>query len=195
MARPRSFDYDVALKAIADAFRFEGYAATSLDDLMTATGLKKGSLYKAFGDKREMFVKALDRELETARSQREEAFQNAESPKGAVRTWLYGEVDRIFGDDDRDVAGCLIVNAVVDPAPADPEIGEKLRAAQADLQQAVEAQISLGQRYGEFRMDIEVPKLAAGLISGASGVALGLRLGWSRDRAQEESDILVRLLG
>src|SRR5689334_24910291 len=60
MARPRSFDEEEVLRAARDQFWTLGYAATSLDDLMAATGLGKGSLYGAFGSKRELFLRVFD---------------------------------------------------------------------------------------------------------------------------------------
>ena len=63
MARPREFDIDHVLNAAMHAFWQRGYEATSLADLMEATGLQKGSLYKAFGDKHSLFMQALNRYL------------------------------------------------------------------------------------------------------------------------------------
>src|SRR5882757_7843016 len=60
MPRPRNFDEDTVVAAARDRFWGGGYAATSVDDLTTATGLGKGSLYGAFGDKHTLFVRALD---------------------------------------------------------------------------------------------------------------------------------------
>ncbi|NNC02605.1 TetR/AcrR family transcriptional regulator [Corallococcus exiguus] len=60
MARPRTFDEAQVLRAVRDQFWTKGYAATSMDDLMQATGLGKGSLYGAFGDKHQLFLKVFD---------------------------------------------------------------------------------------------------------------------------------------
>jgi TetR/AcrR family transcriptional repressor of nem operon len=60
MARPRSFDTETALSAAIDQFRATGYAGTSLDAIGEATGLGRGSLYGAFGDKHELFVRTLE---------------------------------------------------------------------------------------------------------------------------------------
>ena len=54
MARPRGFDEKQVLNAVRDQFWNAGYAATSLEDLMRVSGLGKGSLYAAFGDKRRL---------------------------------------------------------------------------------------------------------------------------------------------
>jgi AcrR family transcriptional regulator len=60
MARPRKFDEGDVVAAARDEFWSRGYAATSVDDLTSVTGLGKGSLYGAFGDKHGLFVRALD---------------------------------------------------------------------------------------------------------------------------------------
>ena len=66
MARPREFDMDQALDAAMSTFWAQGYEATSMTDLVEATGLQKGSLYKAFDDKHDLFMKSLSRYLDGA---------------------------------------------------------------------------------------------------------------------------------
>jgi TetR/AcrR family transcriptional regulator, transcriptional repressor for nem operon len=60
VARPRTFDEETVVRAARDRFRASGYAATSLDDLVAATGLAKGSLYNAFGDKHSLYLRAFE---------------------------------------------------------------------------------------------------------------------------------------
>jgi len=59
MARPRNFSEDTVLTQAAELFARMGYNATSIDELIGATGLQRGSLYKAFGSKRNLFEKVL----------------------------------------------------------------------------------------------------------------------------------------
>src|SRR5260370_41198102 len=59
--RPRAYQPEVALGKALDLFRKGGFAATSLDDLSAATGMNRPSLYGAFGDKRELYIKAYQR--------------------------------------------------------------------------------------------------------------------------------------
>src|SRR5690348_5654624 len=61
MGRPKNFEPDVAIERAMQAFWTNGYAATSPAELAEATGVAKGSLYHAFGSKRELFGKALER--------------------------------------------------------------------------------------------------------------------------------------
>ncbi|KFI46633.1 transcriptional regulator, TetR family [Bifidobacterium bohemicum] len=64
MARPRSFDEHDVIEQCSAVFCTHGYEATSIDDLTAATGLKRGSLYQAFGSKHGLFVAALGQSLE-----------------------------------------------------------------------------------------------------------------------------------
>ncbi|CAM3084801.1 TetR/AcrR family transcriptional regulator [Cupriavidus taiwanensis] len=63
MARPRTFDEDVVIARAAEVFGRIGYNACSVDDLVEATALHRGSLYKAFGSKRGLFERVLDQAL------------------------------------------------------------------------------------------------------------------------------------
>ncbi|WEV74433.1 TetR/AcrR family transcriptional regulator [Bifidobacterium sp. ESL0798] len=64
MARPRSFDEQQVLTQCGEVFRRQGYEATSVDDLVAATGLKRGSLYQAFGSKQGVFLTVLQSVLQ-----------------------------------------------------------------------------------------------------------------------------------
>src|SRR5450755_4517751 len=74
--RPRAYEPDVALGRALDLFRKSGFAATSLDDLSTATGMNRPSLYGAFGDKRELYIKSHQRYRDDARAAMREIFRD-----------------------------------------------------------------------------------------------------------------------
>lgn len=66
MGRPRGFDEAIAVDAAAEVFRRGGYAAASVDHLVEATGMHRGSLYNAFGSKHGLFLRVLDAAAEPA---------------------------------------------------------------------------------------------------------------------------------
>src|SRR5437879_9656892 len=66
--RPRAYQPEIALGKALDLFRKDGFAATSLDDLSAATGMNRPSLYGAFGDKRELYIKSYQRYRADARA-------------------------------------------------------------------------------------------------------------------------------
>src|SRR5215470_13614171 len=73
--RPRAYEPDVALGKALDLFRKGGFAATSLDDLSEATGMNRPSLYGAFGDKRELYIKTYQRYRDDARAATTDIFR------------------------------------------------------------------------------------------------------------------------
>src|SRR5437588_9582414 len=74
--RPRAYQPDIALGKALDLFRKDGFAATSLDDLSAATGMNRPSLYGAFGDKRELYIKSYQRYRDDARAAMVDIFRN-----------------------------------------------------------------------------------------------------------------------
>jgi TetR/AcrR family transcriptional regulator, copper-responsive repressor len=86
--RPRAYEPDVALGKALDLFRKGGFAATSLDDLSAATGMNRPSLYGAFGDKRELYIKSYARYRTDARAAMIEIFRG-EIPirRHSTSTW------------------------------------------------------------------------------------------------------------
>src|ERR1700758_5569715 len=86
--RPRAYQPEGALGKTLDLFRRDGFAATSLDDLSAATGMNRPSLYGAFGDKRELYIKSYQRYRDDARAAMIDVFR-IEKPirKRRVRTY------------------------------------------------------------------------------------------------------------
>ncbi len=113
MGRPREFEPDEALDAIKEAFWRLGYDGASMHELEAATGLRKQSLYREFGDKHAMYLAALDH------YERNEAANAVEllKEKGSARR----RFERLFDEliEERDARGCFMCNASVDQAPHD----------------------------------------------------------------------------
>jgi TetR/AcrR family transcriptional regulator, copper-responsive repressor len=118
--RPRAYEPDVALGKALDLFRKEGFAATSLDDLSAATGMNRPSLYGAFGDKRELFIKSYQRYRDDARAAMIDVFRG-ELPIRARLARVYAIALDIYlsGESPR---GCFTVMTAASEAVFDPQI-------------------------------------------------------------------------
>ena len=119
MARPRKFDEGEVLRAARDQF-WSGYAGTSVDDVLTATGLGKGSLYGAFGDKRALFLRALALYLDTALRERMARLQCPEAGKAEILALFRGVARDALGDRER--KGCMVTNCSIELADRDPDL-------------------------------------------------------------------------
>lgn len=125
--RPRSFDPDQALGRATERFRTYGFAGTSLDELSEATGLARPSLAAAFGDKRALYIAAIERL--TARVERQLLrLGEAKLPlRDLVERILIGSIDLyLTGSDGPE--GCLIINTAATQAASDPQVREKVNA-------------------------------------------------------------------
>ena len=131
VGRPRQFDPDQVLDTAMEAFWANGYKATSLADLMEATGLHKGSIYQAFGDKHTLFISALRRYLEQMRAQKNAWLNGAESPLEGIRAVVHGMLDIADGDSPCP-KGCMAINALIELAPHDPDV-ERILSEHMDL--------------------------------------------------------------
>ena len=96
MARPREFNREVALKEAMKAFWAKGYAATSTEDLIQAMGIGRQSLYHAFGDKRRLYVEALETYQRETTSGHLKRLNGAFSPLAAVRDLLIGPLAEAY---------------------------------------------------------------------------------------------------
>ena len=166
VGRPREFDEEAALEAAMDAFWENGYESTSLADLCTCTGLHKGSLYQAFGDKHQLFMKALhhyaDREFkETAAV----AFEH-ESPLESIRA-----VVRTVCTHAEEGRGCMMINSMVELAPHDPDVRNAVDNEAHRRLRVLTELLTKAQKLGEVRADLVPRKLAQQLMIGLAGSA------------------------
>jgi TetR/AcrR family transcriptional regulator, transcriptional repressor for nem operon len=123
MARPREFDEETVLDAAMRCFWDRGYQATSVRDLVDKTGITGASLYNAFGDKRALYRKALDRYVDRSIADRLQRCAKL-APRKAIGAFLAEILKRSLGD--REHKGCLLVNAAVEVALHDPEFQEEI---------------------------------------------------------------------
>ena len=139
MARPREFDIEEALERAMNVFWTKGYEGASLQDLLDAMGIARGSLYKAFQDKRSIYLAALDRYDRTEIQSAVDGLRDRNAGDGATRIRLFLEDARaaVVRRDDR--RGCFLCNAAVDRAPMDAEIQAKVIAMMKRMEDAVAA--------------------------------------------------------
>jgi TetR/AcrR family transcriptional repressor of nem operon len=122
--RPRKFDPDIAIKAAAKVFWDHGYHPTSIDDLCRATGLLRGSLYSAFGDKRGMLLAALDSYAEKNLARLAESLNSAEPSREVLRSALlyYTRIASVLSGN----RGCFVTNTALEMLPDDREVAERV---------------------------------------------------------------------
>ncbi len=161
MGRPREFDIEGTLERVRDEFWRHGYAATSIDRLMEATNLGKGSLYAAFGDKRALFLRVL-RDYASARvAAVREVYDGAPRAIDALRATLRPT----FG-----ARGCFLANCTVELSPHDAEVVEIARTTFARLETIFAETVGRAVHEGDLPEATRPKQLAAVLLATASGL-------------------------
>ena len=176
--RPRAYDRDVALGAIRDVFWERGFAGTSLDDIAAAAGMNRPSLYGAFGDKREMYLAAL--QLFAVESGRElQKALEAPTLREALEAF-YSRAIQDYLSGDGSPRGCLVVCTAVTEATCDPAIRSALAAILAEVDAVVAARIARAQAEGHRSMSGDAKVLARVATSVLHSMALRARAGARR---------------
>ncbi|TMQ92388.1 TetR/AcrR family transcriptional regulator [Actinomadura soli] len=177
MARPRKFEEERALEAAMRAFWTDGYEATSTQELCNATGLGRSSIYNTFRSKHDLFEKALARYMEIKTANIIQVLEDGGRPvRERLRTILEWAVEPVPGDP----AGCLVVNTMVELAPRDEVIAERLERDERRRLTALTAAIKEGMRAGEIDRGKDARALAHFVVSTVSGMRVVARGGADR---------------
>ena len=182
--RPRAYDPDVALQRALETFWKGGYSGTSLDDLATATGMNRPSLYAGFGDKRAIYLKALEHYWQRNLT----AMRNTLSPerplREAVQRVFEGALAIYFSGDGRP-RGCFAFGTATTELVADPLIRAAFNRGTSSLDECWETRFRIARETGELAADAD-PETLAGLASAVlSRLAMRARAGTPRAELAE----------
>ncbi|MET4209791.1 TetR/AcrR family transcriptional regulator [Bradyrhizobium sp. LA2.1] len=157
--RPRAYEPDVALGKALDLFRRQGFAATSLDDLSEATGMNRPSLYGAFGDKRELYIKSYQRYREDARASMVEIFRQ-EMPVRQRLERIFASALNIYLSGETGPRGCFTVVTAASEAVGDPEIRAMVLDGLTELDKAFASCFRRAKEKGELPASADPAVLA-----------------------------------
>ena len=150
-------------------FWSRGYEATSVRDLIEGTGLTGASLYNAFGDKRALYQRALDRYVDASIIRRIR-YCEALEPRDAIGVFFDEILKRSL--DDRERKGCMLVNAALDVAPHDPVFQEIVAGVLRRIEFFFLDSVRRGQVDGTITSAVSADSLARHLL----GVLMGVRV-------------------
>jgi TetR/AcrR family transcriptional repressor of nem operon len=170
VGRPKNFDPEVAIAQAMETFWTKGYAETSPADLAEATGVAKGSLYHAFGSKRELFDKAFDLYDRAGAEMTEELLARPGTAKEGIRGYLRFMVDVDLAGPVR--RGCLVANTALELGGRDDDATRAVRRAGGRTIELLAARIEQGQRDGDVPPKLDARAQAEFLAN----TLLGLRV-------------------
>jgi TetR/AcrR family transcriptional repressor of nem operon len=169
MARSKAFDEEQAIDQAVDCFWSRGYEATSVRALGEAMGIGGASLYNAFGDKRALFVKCLERYANRSSRERMARIEEKNAPRDAIRAFLAEIVERSLADPD--CKGCLLVNSALDVAPHDAAVGKAVAGYLDEIRDFFRRNLEAARRAGTVPKGLDADGVSGHLL----GVVMGIR--------------------
>jgi TetR/AcrR family transcriptional repressor of nem operon len=157
MPRTKEFDPDAVLDRVMRQFWENGYERTSVQDLVDATGLSRSSLYETFGSKHDLYLAALDRYRDRETKELVDRLEDGKSPLKCIKR-VFEEAGASCADEDG--RGCFVVNATVERARCDEDIGRRTAASLQGMENAFAMAVRRGQTAGEI--DPSLDPVAAG---------------------------------
>lgn len=159
--RPPKFNKDEALEKALEVFWSKGLTATSLDDLATAMGMNRPSIYNAFGDKLTIYRSAMAKFAEQLGQKLDNTLIKTTDLKLALEGFYDGALDVYFGNTEP--RGCFVTCTAPVEALAHPEIKDDLAAITKHVDNVLEQRLRQAQQDGELALDKD-PKVIAQLL-------------------------------
>lgn len=179
MVRTRTFDPSTALSAAVDLFASKGYADTSMEDIVRATGVSRYGLYGTFGNKRELFEQALERFAEGMGKQ---SFLRLLEPDASL-----AHIRKIFDERVADMCcieerkGCMFIHTAMQLAPEDEELQSVLKKFMKRMSKAFAIGLDSAKARNEVRADLDSATTGELLTSTMFGLAVLGRTGFGQD--------------
>ncbi|MQY02028.1 TetR/AcrR family transcriptional regulator [Actinomadura macrotermitis] len=192
MARTREFDTDAVVDAAMEVFWSRGYEATSVQDLVEATGIGRGSLYAAFGSKDGLYEAALTRYSARSTAKMSARLERDEPVREVLRHLLLSLIDDIVTDPGR--RGCMVTNSAVERLPHDAVAGRIVGDAFDRIAESVVDVLRKARSHGELPPDTDVTALGDFIVTTIQGLRVQGKTGADRRRLAAIAETALRAL-
>jgi TetR/AcrR family transcriptional repressor of nem operon len=192
MPRPKEFIPDDAIEKAMQVFWHKGYEATSMEDLLTAMDLNRGSLYDTFGDKRQLFLKVIDRYCHGFVGEKFSLLDQPGPALPTLRRFILGMIEGGLADPQR--RGCLIANTVMELSPHEKEIAGTLRQALRMAEDTFFKVLARAKQQGELKKDKDPRALACFLTTMMQGTIVMIKSGASADVVKQTTETALSIL-
>jgi AcrR family transcriptional regulator len=191
--RPRAYDPDRALQGATNAFWRQGYSGTSLDQLSDATDMNRPSMYAAFGDKRALYLKTLQRYVDQSNLATAEALDPVVPLPDALRRFYALALSMYLPSGDK-ARGCYLIGTATTESVEDSLVRDSLREALRGFDRALEERFRHSRKVGELPASAKPELLALMASAVLHTLALRSRAGERREWLEELVDQAVTFL-
>ncbi len=192
MSRPKEFNPDDAIEKAMHVFWHKGYEATSMEDLLSAMNLNRGSLYGTFGDKRQLFLKVMDQYCHGFVAEKFSLLDQPGPALPTLRRFIHGMIESALADPQR--RGCLIANTVMELAPHEKEIAGTLRQALTMAEDTFFKALARAKQQSELKHDKDPRALARFLTTMMQGIIVMIKAGASANVVKQTAETALSIL-
>ncbi|MBE7636161.1 TetR family transcriptional regulator [Sneathiella sp. P13V-1] len=188
----KDFDVEEAVDLAMGVFKAKGYKATSITDLSHAMKLNKGSIYNAYGSKKALFLRALDKYDREKRRAMLTKLSAMEDPLEAIRLLFTGLVEESMTDQTQ--SGCLLVNTALDLPNHDEDVQKLVKEAMEDFENFFFHQLEKAVESGALPKSFDMKSTAAALLSYIVSIRVLARGVFDRDGLTTLSNQALKLI-
>ncbi|MEU6877147.1 TetR family transcriptional regulator [Streptomyces sp. NPDC046712] len=193
MARTKEFDPDAALQAALELFWRRGYEATTMSDLVEHLGIGRASIYSTFGNKHELYMKAMDQYLRTRDPLMLEELSAPGPALPPVRALVRRFADEA-GTDEVRLTGCFITNSAAELGPHDGAVARRVELSWEQIETLLHASLVRARAQGELPSDRDPQALARMLLVLMQGIRLVGKASSDPARVRDAAEQALSLL-
>ncbi|MGW2301504.1 TetR/AcrR family transcriptional regulator [Streptomyces sp. NPDC001809] len=193
MARTKEFDPDAALQAAIELFWARGYEATTMSDLVEHLGIGRASIYATFGNKHTLYLRALDRYLETRDPRIVEELSAPGPALPAVRAVVRRFAAEASVDEER-VNGCFVTNSAAELGPHDTAVARRVELSWEHIETLLYGALTRARAGGELPADWDPRALARMLLVLLQGIRVVGKASSDPARVREAAEQALALL-
>ena len=192
----KSFNEEIALEKAMQVFWAKGFEPASIADLLAGTGLNRGSLYNAFGGKKQLFVKTLLKYDRDNRRPLLASLEALDSPTKAIATFFDTVVNETIADQEK--KGCFLFNTALEISTHDEQVNDIVSNGVREIEAFFRRSIEVGQVRGEITKELNPAATAKTLLALIVAIRVLGRGVFAQDALRtiaEEGKQLIRLPG
>jgi len=191
MARPKAFDRETALEGAIPVFSDLGYDGTSTEVLLQAMGISRQSMYDTFGDKRGLYLAALQHYIADNVAEHIRVLNSTPSPLRGLEAMLEAMASKAGSPAE---SACLGIGAVCEFGRSDDEVSLLTDTAARTLLSALERRVAEAKTAGEICRDVDVRTAAQFLSATLSALKISARGGATADALRGVARMALRSL-
>lgn len=192
MARPREFKEEEALDRAVDVFWRKGFADTSIGDLEHALGMGRQSIYNSFGDKRALYLRALQTYYDRGSEMLTAIFSGERRGLDAIYAYFDTVIDHQTRSDER--RGCFMIKSLVDYGTSDTEVANRCKSNEARIVALFNDALTEAVEDQTIPASIDIDATALMLSTQVYGLSVQARSGASSAELKKSTHALLNQL-